>query len=268
MKAEVIKITPELAENFLRFNKNNRKISEKRLKLYVDEMKGGRWQENGESIIIDSNGNIKDGQHRLKAIVSTKQSYNFVVVRDVHPSVMKTIDTGKNRSLSDVLHLNNFKYAPLLASTARKIYLFKKGTNLKSIDFSNSIGFEFVSDNEEMLYSVITPGEAIYKKQPYKILNASQISFFLYVVSGGYPNETHIDFLKHLIGVRVKESNSASWLFKKILNARNNKELMNEKWLTGMVIKAWNNFVDGDPAIRSMSFNVDADYPKVNSCLV
>ena len=69
VQTSVETITPEKAVEYLRHNTNNyRKLSLATVSKYVAEIKAGRWQLNGETIVFGEDGILKDGQHRLAAI--------------------------------------------------------------------------------------------------------------------------------------------------------------------------------------------------------
>ena len=61
-KVEVVRMTPDMARAILKNNPNNRNVKRDRVSLYASDMEKGRWQLNGESIVIDADGNLKDGQ--------------------------------------------------------------------------------------------------------------------------------------------------------------------------------------------------------------
>ena len=56
-KVEVVRMTPDMARAILKNNPNNRNVKRDRVSLYASDMEKGRWQLNGESIVIDANGN-------------------------------------------------------------------------------------------------------------------------------------------------------------------------------------------------------------------
>ena len=71
LNCNVVLMNPSLAEKILSLNKKNRNVSESNLSSTVHKMKNGKWHENGESIIIGSDGVLKDGQHRLEATIKS-----------------------------------------------------------------------------------------------------------------------------------------------------------------------------------------------------
>ena len=104
MKYEEMIITPSIAEEMLLHNGVNRTLNYNRVNQYADDMKSGKWQLNGECIKFYADGSLCDGQHRLKAIVSSGVPVKIGVMRDVMNDV--TIqDRGRNRSLTDSMLL-------------------------------------------------------------------------------------------------------------------------------------------------------------------
>ena len=84
----VEKITPEIAAEYLKVNiKNYRKLQRQVIKRYAEDMKAGRWELNGEPIVFDENGLLKNGQHRLAAIIASGVTVEMTVVRGVSESV-------------------------------------------------------------------------------------------------------------------------------------------------------------------------------------
>lgn len=95
-------ITPELAQEYLSRNKNNyRKVNNGRVAAYAQDIKAGNWQANGESIKFDKEGNLKDGQHRLSAIIMAGIPVRMMVLRDLDNDVI-IFDSGMNRTAQQI----------------------------------------------------------------------------------------------------------------------------------------------------------------------
>lgn len=107
-----------MAQEALTRNSKNRKISNRAIALFASEMKRGEWRSNGESIKFDSQGRFIDGQHRLRALVESGTTQEFVVVRDLAPddSTFATIDAGRKRTACAVLAMEGMPNAHALAS--------------------------------------------------------------------------------------------------------------------------------------------------------
>lgn len=100
MKVETI--TPELAAHYLKRNVDNyRKISKAKVQMYASEMKAGHWQLNGEGIMFDQTGKLKNGQHRLAAVIMAGIPIAMTVVTGVSDDVT-IYDSGMVRSTSQI----------------------------------------------------------------------------------------------------------------------------------------------------------------------
>lgn len=115
--AEVVRITPAMATNWLRCNKNNRPVRKRHVVFLAQEILQNHWQVNGQAIVIAENENVLDGQHRLLAIIEAGQAIQSLVVYGIDEAAFATIDTGAVRSGSDALclHFHDFSQSVVKA---------------------------------------------------------------------------------------------------------------------------------------------------------
>lgn len=138
MKTEIMVVTPSVAEKWLAATTfRNRNLSSTVVNRYANDMAKGEWLLNGESIVIDDNGNVIDGQHRLHAVIKSGASVHAVVVRGIDAATFHTIDIGKKRGHSDVLSIAGYANGILLAAGLRLIHAYRSG---RSIDFERGSG--------------------------------------------------------------------------------------------------------------------------------
>ena len=124
---EVAKIDGELAEAFLANNLSNRSISPTTVSTYARDMKEGRWRFTGAPISFDAEGNLLDGQHRLKALIMSGTSHDFLVVRNLDAAARQAIDIGRRRSVADSLTMDQIRNGAQVASAARLILRWRTG---------------------------------------------------------------------------------------------------------------------------------------------
>lgn len=104
MEAKLETITPERAIELLSRNiKNNRAIVRSRVEQLADLMKDDRFHTTPEGIMLNENGDLIDGQHRLSAVVMAGATVRMYVWYNVPTEMMEAINTGQARSLADVL---------------------------------------------------------------------------------------------------------------------------------------------------------------------
>lgn len=97
-------ITPEVAASLLETNVNNRKISKGTVQAYTNDILNGNWDESvGVAISIDEDGILRDGQHRLAAIVQAGIGIHTWVCRNVSSDGI--YDNNRKRSSSDQISI-------------------------------------------------------------------------------------------------------------------------------------------------------------------
>lgn len=102
MKSQIVYVTPEIARHYLSLNTANyRTIKPAVASRYAEDMKSGNWHENGEAIQFSKNGTLKNGQHRLLAIVNSGVSMEMNVVTDLDDDV-EIFDWGSARSNAQI----------------------------------------------------------------------------------------------------------------------------------------------------------------------
>lgn len=120
VKAEVIVISPARAAELLTRNQNNRRASDRLVNRYARDMAAGNWQANGSAIVMNGDGALLDGQHRLMACVESGTPFTTLLVQGVSTSAVATVDTGRSRKLSDVLTMRGEKSSRTLAAILRQ----------------------------------------------------------------------------------------------------------------------------------------------------
>lgn len=150
MKLEVKKITPDMAREMLEANTHNRRLDAKTVSAYALDMKNGRWEiDSPTPITIGEDGVLKDGQHRLSAVVESGVPITFVVA--TVDSAVSIFDTQKVRTTNQWLRLNRgfdkSVSTPLVTGTARMH--IDMGRDIK---VTNTEIAEYISKNEEEFY--------------------------------------------------------------------------------------------------------------------
>jgi len=96
-------ITPGLAAAVLERMRNPRSIRQAALAQRKADLLGGNWSMETGSILFDRYGWLRDGQHRLTAVVQTGISIVANVVLGATEAAVSATDTGSKRSWSDQL---------------------------------------------------------------------------------------------------------------------------------------------------------------------
>lgn len=158
-------ITPEIASNLLETNTENRKISKGTVQAYAQDILAGNWDESvGAAISIDENGILRDGQHRLSAIVLAGVGIKTWVCRNV--SSEGIYDNNRKRSNADQIAIMRSDFDNVYKSTR---YI--------------SVARTIISHNAGNIQRVVTPKEII----DFTELHKSDLDgFFLNIPQGTY----------------------------------------------------------------------------------
>ncbi len=251
-------ITPERAAKLLESNTTNRTLSKKTVDKYADDMRGGNWELNGQSIGISEDGILEDGQHRLAACVEAGVSFQTVVVYGVAPTAFETIDSGRKRSVSDVLKIKGYKHYNVLAAVAGRIlngkergleYAFKGGR----ASFSHNRVLKLIEGDELIVPAAAFASSRYVGLQKLGISPAICGALF-YAFAEASSCSTAEAFLNELLDIAAPVKRSPIAAAQSALigyrsrakgAAQGNAQTA---WVSAIVIKAWNKWLLGEDA--------------------
>lgn len=144
-------VTPELARKFLEKNTKNRKIDWRKVKSYADMMKSGAWQKNPEGISFYENGTLRNGQHRLYAVIEADTPVEMVVFYDV-PNESVICDNQKIRTLQNFCELEEMPKAlctKIVTAGVNTIF-----TQYSRSPVGDAMRVRFIEDNADRLTAV------------------------------------------------------------------------------------------------------------------
>ena len=119
-------ITPGRAKEILSHVQPNRRLIRSAVTHYSRDIATGKWVLNGESIVIDWNGNLMQGQHRLTAVIIADKPIQSVVVYGVDPKAMFSFDQGRKRTLANVLMMEGIPHYATISAGATLMYAWSR----------------------------------------------------------------------------------------------------------------------------------------------
>ncbi len=108
IRFETVTITPQQAADWLENNKDNRKLSNHKVREYLNEIKSGRWRYTHQGIAFDTDGFLLDGQHRLEAIKEAGIATKMVVAYGVNRGEFTIIDRGFPRNMMVITGIDKY----------------------------------------------------------------------------------------------------------------------------------------------------------------
>lgn len=138
MKTQIIRVTPELAEFLLEQPKNmNRPLNRRAVVEYTEQMKAGAWKLTGQGISVlgdidrlasgEYAGHeyvLLNGQHRLRAILASHASVDFLFIEEVSADSFSVFDIGRTRTAASILAIEGVHNTSLVAATARLVTFY------------------------------------------------------------------------------------------------------------------------------------------------
>lgn len=122
---QVMTISPELARSMLATSPGNRDIREMRITIYRDAMKRGEWMV-AQPIIFDRAGQLRDGHHRLQALIEADMTLDFLVVTGISEDAYRVMDVGLTRKMTDLV-----PHGRRLVEEATLLYQLAVGRSLR-----------------------------------------------------------------------------------------------------------------------------------------
>jgi hypothetical protein len=155
--AEVVKLTPQLAELLMMRNFDNRPISPDQLRKLVKDIREDRFELNGETVILAKDGCLNDGQHRCMAVLETGTAVQVLMAFGVPRKARHTIGQGLKRSLGHYVHMQGGAYANQVAATAILLTQYKREKTISSkaaLKPTTVESFAVIQDNPRLVESV------------------------------------------------------------------------------------------------------------------
>jgi hypothetical protein len=249
---ELTTITPKRAQQILDANPRNRNLNQRLVLSYAREMKGGRWQENGDAIRISDTGFLLDGQHRLAAVERTGIPLrDALLVSGLPEKAQDTMDAGKKRTVADQLKINGVANYTSLAAVARYAYTWvlepngnhKMDTSRRIV--SNSELLEFIEDQPEL-------NEAATVATHYRGPGNRSVIGFCWWVLADIDKDDADEFMTSLsTGADLKEGNPILTLRNELMSLTSTVgQSLERTWMIRLIFYCWNKWRAEERLVR------------------
>jgi hypothetical protein len=245
--AELVTITPQLAEEMLGKNLRNRNPRPSRVATLASTIRSGDWMVTGEGIKFDTTGRLIDGQHRLSAVVEAGEPVDLFVFRNLNPDVQMVIDTGAKRSAADALKFAGIPgEANVLAAMARLAIIWVEGGYRRAAASSSR---REVTNTEVVEWAVENPqaADSIPVARAVSGLGApiSTVAFAAMTLAD-IDAEDAGDFFGSIANLRTQGKGDPIYtLLKRYELARAGKEKLSTPQHLFYIFRAWNAFRKG-----------------------
>lgn len=283
MKTETTRVTAAKAREWLDANLpfergatgTNRPVNLRRVNEYARAMLKGEWLHTHQGIGFDKKGHLKDGQHRLLAIVQAAEegawegefkiepnpriAINMQVTWGMEENTFDRLDVGLPRSSQQVLAMAGYTNQLHLSAAAKLLYLFQNHdyVNWKSIRIPNSQILQIVQETGLQEYIPVCSKLSVIGMIP----SAASVGY--YVCEQAYPTGPSEQFVNDLMEGAGLDSDSPVLILRNYMIRSKTKDRVRREapMHLALYIKAWNDYIN---KVRrsSIAWRTGEDFPK------
>lgn len=240
-------------------SRDNRTINRNRVLFYAKQMKEGKWQLNGETIIFSDHNVLLNGYHRMNAVIEAGLSVEFLVVRGISEEAFRTIDTGKPRSTGDIYKMSDILNATSVAAIVRKYFMLSSGSSTATHDnnqpqdkmkVSNADLLDIYYTNPDTFQEFCNYSSCLRKK--YNFYAQSEIGGIMCYLhlTKGYDKSKIYDFFNEVYQYSPSSYPAADFipavlLRERLIHAALNKQNLTLRYKQELLAKVWNLWNDG-----------------------
>ena len=246
-------ITPEIAANLLSRNNGNRSVSVTHVSRLAKLMESGKFELNGDTIRIDENGDLIDGQHRLTACVKANASFQSLVVRGLPRETFLTIDQGKHRSHGDTLSSSDVKNGKDIAAALKIVErYFTSRLPSGKINFTNGEMLVLLSKYPDI---VDAKSGVLHPKGLFSRSTAIACKY-LFRKKDAELAEQFFDLL--ISGRDLKDGSPVYILRERLMRNAMGKAKLGQEYIVALMIKSWNALRSGKE-LKNLRFRENGD---------
>lgn len=263
IRSTYVDMTPELAQRYLETQVHNRNVNEHWVEALAFAMERGDWTEDGNSIKMDSNGHLIDGQHRLRAVIRSGKTLRMEVKSGFPHEAIHVIDSfTRARSTADVLTLDGIPNSSVLASGVKTYYKELRGvtSNSSAYRLSPAIALSVYNEHPGTWQEIIGMSHRINsnKRNRLALLTRSDIvGFSAFLHFDKKHNLPKIErFFEQVCSSSPAENVSIEKLRLALIRNKMSNKSYTRDALRTMIVKTWNAYVTGK-SIKSLQVRPD-----------
>jgi hypothetical protein len=259
-------MTPQMAGFLLQSNDGNRRLMLRHAENWAKAMESNEWQV-GPLVIIDRDGNLIDGQHRLEAVCLCEKPQKFLVLFGVDPNLFEVLDIGVRRTTAQMLQIRGEKDCTTIGAALVLLAKFQlsptfSGESQKQRVASPTALYLLLLDNPEIRDSVaMVPGGR-------PLLSRSHIAFTNWLFRRVDKEEADLLTVDFIEGSNLSPGDPVLALRNMIVRYKMEQRRIERKESLAMLVKAWNyrrqnKAITGMKNAHLLSYKDGETFPKI-----
>lgn len=252
IRSTYVEMTPDLAQRYLDTMRENRKYDNRWVSKLTEVIKNGEWILDGNSIKMDENGHLIDGQHRLRAVIASGETVVMEVKSGFSHEAINVIDAfTKPRSLADVATLNGIVDAAATSSIINAYFREKNGYSDtgRGTKLSPTAMLKEYNSHTAEWYRIVRETTSVRrgKRTSLPLLTGSQIGgIAAYLIfDKGHPFDVVFSFFEQSLSSNASPNVNIDKLRTALI--KNSMSPKKYPWsiIHQMIAKTWNAYVTG-----------------------
>jgi len=254
-----MRITPAKARKLLEKNLHNRPKRDKYIMQLAGAMQAGEWELNGETIKLNVNGEVEDGQHRLEACIAANTAFETFVTTGLPCGAFDNIGTGKARSVGDVFARKGEANYCVLAGAISWLWRYNQGLWGASLTGGfprHAQSLQTLEEHPAIRESISAVGKTG------GLMSQSAAVCLHYLFSQKDPHLATSFFRGVFTGENLSKTSGMYHFRDRLIKNRMDKSNLPAREIIPLAIKAW-NAERANQSVRSLRFRTDGERREV-----
>ena len=262
-------VTPDEASGYLETMPPNRKVSQRLVSQLVDAAVSGQFFTHVAPIHFDVKGKLRNGQHRMWMVVESGIPQEFEVIRGATEQEIDALDTGKNRTTSDVLAMDGIENANLLSAALVNMWLYESGEHLPGMgrtmylgDDKRGLSNQNIKDYLKLHPSIVDSVKYMKETPAVRLLGSPAMLAFCHYVITMVNKVEGPEFFDIIAKQRFASNDDPAFrLHQRLKRAKESKQRANKLTATeigALTIRAFNLWLAGTE-VRSLRWRASGD---------
>jgi hypothetical protein len=243
------KVNKAIVMDLLILNTNNRDLSVPAIQTIIDEMNGGYFEFNGDTIRYDTNYTQCDGQTRWYAfLLSALDEIEMMFVTGLRPEAILTIDQGRRRTNAHNATIRRYEQPNKIPAVAKLLRGYKTGDYRVIKKITDRELDAFYKPNEAAIQRAISKGEHYYNRDSTKA-TATILGACYYLFAEKSVQEANSFFDRLIGGVGLHENSPELTLAKYLTKEKAHLKHSSTQTVVdniNHIIYAWNKCRTGE----------------------